>query len=365
VDLQQSSVNVDWHKLVFGAPKVTKEGLLDFTNELAILTESGLTLLAALKQLEKQSGDRGLRSIVPKIATEIQGGTPFHEALKMHPQAFSESYCSIVEANERAGTLEAGLKQIGKQLKQQIATKAQVQRAITQPLIIIGLAIVVVILMVVVVLPPLLDIFKQFGADLPITTRILIAVVEFVSANKWWLLIGLLFLVGLGIIVFRQPDFKPVLHRWMFKIPLFGPVINWNNTAYFSRTLSNLLGAGILLPDGINILLRGITNIHYREALVQVRKELIQGQSLSSVMSKNEIFPSLLVEMIGVGEASGNLEYALGTVADYFEARVEKRINRLTALIEPVLIIAVGLVVAFMAISMISTIYGLVGNFQG
>ena len=131
---------------------------------------------------------------------------------------------------------------------------------------------------------------------------------------------------------------------------------------FWSLVHKHLLGA-ILLPDAINIILRSIGNSQYREALIQTRKKLVQGQSLSSAMGREKVFPPLLVEMIGVGEASGNLESALGTVADFFEAKVEKRINRLTSLLEPALILAVGLVVGLIAISLISTVYGLVGSF--
>jgi type IV pilus assembly protein PilC len=365
LELEQTRPGVDWKRLGSGPPRVNQETLLDFTTELSILTESGLTLLLALRQLEKQSTSGNLKQVISRLASDLQGGTPFHQALGMHPQVFSEAYCSVMEANEKAGTLDAGLRQLGKELKTQIAIKSQVQRAITQPMIIVVLAFVVVALLTIVVLPPLADIFKQFGANLPFTTKILIGFSDFVNSNLLAIIIVLVFLVIFGVVIYKHPSTKPVLDKYILSVPVFGQIVNWSSTAHFSRTLSNLLGAGILLPDSINIMLRGIGNTHIRAALSEVRKQLVQGQSLSAVMSKNRLFPPLLVEMIGVGEASGNLEFALGTVADYFETKVEKRINRLTSLLEPALILAVGLVVGFIAITMISTIYGLVGSFQG
>lgn len=364
LDLQKTSSGFDLKKLLTGPAHVSPQVLLDFTNELYILTESGLTLLIALRQLEKQSTEPTMKNVIAGLAQALEGGTPLHQALSMHPQVFNETYCSIIEANEKAGSLNAGLEQLIKQIKQKIAVKSQIQGAITQPAIIIGLAIVVVILLSVVVLPPLADVFREVGTKMPLTTKILIGFSDFVNANKYNIAVVLVVLAALGLFIFKQPGTKPVMDRLMLRIPLIGQVINWNNTAYFSRTLSHLLGAGILLPDSINILLRGISNVPFREALADVRKQLVQGQSLSVVMSKNPIFPSLLVEMVGVGETSGKLEYALGTVADYFEAKVEKRVTKLTSLLEPVLILLVGLVVGFIAITMISTIYGLVGNFS-
>jgi type IV pilus assembly protein PilC len=362
LDLKKAGRNVDLRKITFGSPRIKKQELLDFTTELTILSESGLTLLMALRQLEKQSTNSTLKNVIGQIAADLEGGTPFHEALGKHPQIFNVTYCSIIEANERAGTLDNGFRQIAKELKIQIATRAQIQRALTQPAIIVGLAFGVVLLLTLFVLPQMADIFRQFGAELPPTTRILIGFSDFMSANILYLLAGFAVLALLVYIMFRQPGTKRSLDRWMLRIPVIGTVINWNNTARFARTLSNLLNAGILLPDGMNIMLRGIGNSFYREAVAEVRKQLVQGQSFSSAMSRNKLFPPLLPEMIGVGESSGNLEHALETVADYFESKVEKRIARLTSLLEPLLIVCVGLVVGFIAISLVSTIYGMTGT---
>ena len=363
--LQKSTGMIDWKKLLGERTKVSRQALLDFTQELAILLDSGLTLLMALRQLEKQSGGGAIRKVIGNIASQLQGGTPFSQALGMHPQVFSETYCSIMEANEKAGTLDSGLKQIAKELRQQIAVRSQIQRAVIQPAIIMVLAIGVVFLMTIFVLPQLAGIFRQFGANLPFITRVLIGFSDFVNGNLLSIVIAVVVIALVIFILIKRPKSKQVMDRWMLQMPVIGTLTNWSNTAHVSRTLSNLLGAGILLPDSINIMLRSISNSHYREALSQVRKQLVQGQSLSSVMSQNKLFPPLLVEMIGVGEASGNLESSLGTVADYFESRVEKRISQLTSLLEPALIICVGLVVGLLAVSMIQTIYGLVGSFSG
>jgi type IV pilus assembly protein PilC len=365
MELEKARTSVDWKKINIGSKKISKEALLDFTNELSILTESGLTLLIALRQLEKQSISGTLREIITRLANDLQGGIPFHQALGMHPHVFSEGYCSVIEANEKAGTLDSGMKQLAKELKSDIATKSQIQRATTQPLIIVGLAIAVLILMIIVVLPPLTEIFKQFGAELPFTTKILIGLSDFVNGNLLAIGIALVLIIVIAVIVLKSPSTKPVLDKYLLRLPVIGQVVNWNNTARFSRSLCNLLGAGILLPDGINIMLKGINNSYYRNALSEVRKQLVQGQSLSDAIRNNQIFPPLLVEMVGVGETSGNLDFALGTVADYFETKVEKRIAHLTSLLEPALILGVGLIVGFIAITMISTIYGLVGSFQG
>ncbi len=365
LNLQKINSALNWKSSVLGTPKVKPEALLDFTTELVILTQSGMTLLMALKQLEKQSADNNMRGVISSLAEDIQGGSPFHTALGKHPNVFSETFCCVMEANEKAGTLDSGLQQLAKQLRQQMAVKNRVTQALTQPLIIIGLAIVVAIIMAVVVLPQLVNIFNSFGAQLPWNAKLLIAVANFINEQIYSIIIGVILLVIVIVMVLKNPGSKPGLDRLVLKLPLVGQVIRWNNTAYFSRVLSNLLSAGILLPDGINIMLRGISNTHFREAVSTARKELIQGQSFSSAIAQNNLFPPLLVELIGVGESSGNLEHALGTVADYFDSKVEKRINKLISIMEPALIILISLGVGFIAITMISSIYGLVGSFNG
>jgi type IV pilus assembly protein PilC len=360
--LQSSGKSIDWRKLISGAPKVSKQVLLDFTNELAIMLESGLSLQAALKQMEKQTADRGLRSILPKLTADLKAGTLFNAALSAHPQVFSQTYISMIEANEKSGTLDTGLRQIAKELKQEVETKAQVQSALVQPMIIVGVALVVILVIVLYVLPKLVEVFKQFGANLPLTTRILIGVSNFFGDYKFYLLFAALAIV-LGFFAFtRRPSGKKYIDRIMLKVPLVGEVILFHNTARFSRTLSNLLKAGILLPDAMNIIVRGMNNSQVREALSDVRIKLIQGQSLSAVLERNNLFPKFLVEMVVVGESSGQLETSLSAVADFFDTKVSKRIARLVGLLEPALILVLGLGVGFVAISMISTIYGLLGS---
>jgi type IV pilus assembly protein PilC len=363
IKLQQSGGNkIDFKKMAFGKPKVSRQALLDFTNELAILLESGLTLLMGLKQLERQSGGGALKPIVADVSSDLQGGTPFHKALLKHPDVFNETYTAMIEANEKAGTLDAGLRQIAKEIKSQIEMRSQIQRAVTMPGIIVVLAIAVVLLMVIVVLPPLVEVFRSFGANLPITTRILIAFSDFINNNVLAIVVILVAIVVAGVVIFKHPKTKQAMDRYMLRAPLIGSVLIWHNTARFTRTMSNLLRAGILLPDTINILLRSINNTYFREALTEIRKQLVQGQALSSAIAKNPVFPQLMVEMTAVGESSGELEASLSMLADYFETKTERRIQRLTALLEPALMLAMGLVVGVIAVSMFSTIYGLVGS---
>jgi type IV pilus assembly protein PilC len=362
IHLKEATSAFDWRKLFMGGPKVSKQGLLDFTTELAIMLESGLSLQIALKQLEKMTSERSFKGILSKISADLKAGTPLHKSLASQPKIFSQTYCSMIEANEKSGTLDSGLRQIAKELKQEVETGNQIKRALIQPAIILVVAICAVAVLLVFVFPRLTPIFASLGAEVPLTARMLIGFTNFVNGNIITILVVIIILIVAGLAFYRQPSGRQYADKIMLRIPAIGQVVLWHNTSRFSRTLSNLLRAGILLPDAMTIILRNVGNGEMRNALADVRTHLIQGQSLSTVLENNEVFPKFLVEMVTVGETSGTLESSLGTVADYFEAKVERRITRLTALIEPVMILILGLGVGFIAVTLISTIYGVLGS---
>jgi type IV pilus assembly protein PilC len=358
IKLQRAGPSFNWRRIFTGRPRVSNQTLLDFTNELALMIESGLSLQSSLKHLEQHTSVNTFRDVIAELAADLKDGKPLHQALEKHPQIFSQTYCSVIEANESSGTLDAGLRQIAKEIKDQIDTRARIQQALMQPIIIVIAAIVVVGILTVFVMPKMTAVFTQLGGELPLATSILIVVVDFVNTYKFALLAAVL-VVSLGIVLmYRRPSLKHSLDGQILRLPLVGDLILWQSTVRISRSLSNLLKAGILLPDALNIVLRSIGNSRIREALNRLKAKLLQGQSFSSSLSDDDVFPKLLMEMVTVGEKAGTLETSLGTVTDYFETKVQRRITRLTSLLEPTLIIIIGLGVGFIGIAVISAIYG-------
>jgi type IV pilus assembly protein PilC len=364
ISLRGQGASFDWRKMVVGTPRVSQQGLLDFTNELSIMIEAGLSLQNALSQLARQATERSLKSVISKLASDLKAGLPLHKALSSHPQVFSQTYVSMVEANEKSGTLDDGLRQISRELKQQVETRGRIQQALIQPAIIVGIAIAVIFLLVVYVLPKLTKVFKQFGAALPTGARILMDLSTFIADYKYYILLGIILLIIGAIFIIRRPAGRRYMDDFMLRAPLFGQIIIWDNTARFSRTASNLLKSGVLLPDAMNIIVRSMSNTHIQRSLIDVRTKLIQGQTFSAAISADPIFPQFLVEMIGVGESSGALENSLGTVADFYDSKTTRRINRMTGLIEPALTIVLSLGVGAIAIIMFTTIYGLMNQIK-
>jgi type IV pilus assembly protein PilC len=343
---------------------VRTQDVIDLSHQLATLIESGVTILNALQLLHAQASRAALRKIIAGLVVELQGGSSLSQALSKYPQAFSYTYCQVIKASEQAGDLEVGLRQIAGYMEKQAVTRRRVRRALAYPILLLLMACGVFALLITVALPPLIGLFNSLGAELPWTTRLLIATADFLTTYKLYLLEGLLTLTILIFSLMRLPAVKLTIDRLMLKIPLIGTINIQRNMCHFCQTTAMLLRAGLLLPQIMNIVTQTVSNRIIRQALMEVRDKLVQGQGLSQPMAVINLFPRLAIEMVVVGEKTGNLESTLATVADFYEQSADHKIKALISLIEPTLTILVGLVVAFIALSMITPLYSILRTVQ-
>ena len=338
---------------------VKAQDVIDLSRQLATLIESGVTILTALQLLEEQAFRAAFRKVIAGLITELRGGSSLSQALSKYPQVFSYTYCQVVKAGEQAGNLEVGLRQIAGYMEKQAATKKKIRSALAYPIMVLLMAIGVFALLITVALPPLVGLFTALGTELPWTTRLLIAISGFLINYKFYLLVGVSIVVVSIIGYLRLPAGKLTMDRLMLKLPLIGPINIQRNVGHFCRTASMLLKAGLLLPQTMNIVIQTVGNRIIRQVLREVREKLVQGQGLSQPMATIDLFPRLLVEMVSVGEKTGNLDSTLATLGDYYEQRVDQRVNTLISMIGPALTVGVGLVVAFIALSMITPLYSI------
>lgn len=338
---------------------VKARDVIDLSRQLATLIESGVTILTALQLLEEQSFRAAFRKVIAGLIAELRGGSSLSQALSKYPQVFSYTYCQVVKAGEQAGNLEVGLRQIAGYMEKQAATKKKIRSALAYPIMVLLMAIGVFALLITVALPPLVGLFTALGTELPWTTRLLIAISGFLINYKFYLLVGVLIVVVSIIGYLRLPAGKLTMDRLMLKLPLIGPINIQRNVGHFCRTASMLLKAGLLLPQTMNIVIQTVGNRIIRQVLREVREKLVQGQGLSQPMATIDLFPRLLVEMVSVGEKTGNLDSTLATLGDYYEQRVDQKVNSLISMIGPALTVVVGLVVAFIALSMITPLYSI------
>lgn len=345
-----------WLPSIFG---VKSQDVIDFSRQLAALLAAGIPILTALQLLGEQVPAVAMRKVIAGLAKEIREGISFSQALAKYPQAFSNTYCQVIKASELAGNFEVALRQVADYLEKEVATLKKARRALVYPAVVLLMAIGVSILLTTVALPPLVRLFTSLGGELPWTTRLLLVLGGFLINYKLYLLGGLVALVIMIFVYIKLPAGELTVSRLMLKIPMIGRITIQRNMCRFCQTTSMLLKAGLLLPQIMNIVTRAVGNAVIRRALAEVRGKLVQGQSLSQSMAAIPMFPQLLVEMVVVGETTGTLEATLDTMADLYDQRVEQRVQSLISIMEPALIIVVGLVVAFMAISMITPLYSI------
>lgn len=336
--------------------------IIDASNQMATLIQAGIILSSALKMLSLQITNGALKKIFIRLIEEIQSGKSLSQALSLFPQVFPNTYCQIIRASEQAGTLENGFKQGAKYLEKQNAANQKVKRAMVYPVIILVMAIAVAILLITLALPPLTSLFTSLHADLPWMTSLLINVASFFSSHGLYVLLAIVAIIVLFFIAQRNPSVKLMRDKLLLRIPVFGKITIERSMGLFCQTASMLLQAGLRLPQVLEVTIQTNHNLVIRNALSEVRERLIQGEGLAQPMSQNKIFPSLVVEIVSVGEKTGAMDTSLGNLADFYEREVDRKIDTLITLIEPAMTIVVGLVVLFLALSLITPMYSILQN---
>jgi len=359
ISLEEVAPRLNIEKLIPTVFGVKTRDVIDISNQLATLIQAGITLLSALKLLEGRVTKKTLKHIFRGLIEEIQAGNSLSQAMSQYPQAFSNTYCQIIKSSEQAGTMEAGLKQAAKYLEKQAYANQKIKRAMMYPIFVLLLAIGVAFLLITVALPPLISLFTSLDAELPWMTKTLVNTADFFTANSL-LLLGVL--VGIIIIIIgllRLQSVKLARDSLLLQIPIIGKIIIERSMGLFCQTASMLLRAGLRLPQIIDIVIQTNRNQIIRSAFSSVRERLVQGEGLSRPMSENKLFPSLLIEMTVVGEKTGAMDTTLGTLADFYEQEVDRKIDSLISMIEPVLTLFIGGVVIFIALSMITPLYSI------
>jgi type IV pilus assembly protein PilC len=350
---------LDIEKLLPTFTGVKTRDIIDISNQLATLIQSGIPLLSALKLLGGQTAKKSMKKICSGLAEEIQAGNSLSQALSKYPQTFSNTYCQTIKASEQAGTLEVGLKQAAKYLEKRAHANQRVKRAMMYPIFVLALAIGVVFLLIAVALPPLITLFSSLDVQLPWMTRTLVDTADFFAANIVPIVGGLIAVILVIIGLLRLQSVKLARDKLLLRIPVIGNIIIERSMGLFCQTASMLLQAGLRLPQIIDVVIQTNQNQVIRQAFTNVREKLVQGEGLSQPMSENPLFPPLLVEMVMVGEKTGSMDGTLSTLADFYEQEVDRKIDSLISMIEPVLTLVIGGLVIFIALSMITPLYSI------
>lgn len=343
---------------------VKRRDLIVFSQQLATLLGSGIDIIRALQLLEGQSSRRALRATLQEVIISLQQGQPLAAALKAHSHTFSPLYVSTMAVGERTGNAEEVLRQMADYLEKEEALARKLTGAMAYPAFVLLVAVGVVVLMLTVAIPPMVDLITSFGGELPLPTRILIALSDFMTTYGLYLLIGGLTLAGVTGWWSSQPAGRRVRDGIVLRIPMVGKISLQGQIARFSRTASVLMCAGLPLTEVMELVLQTIGNVLVAAALERAYAALLTGQGLSPPLVAERILPPLLAQMVHVGEETGTLEGNLATLASFYEEEVARNTETLTSLAEPALTIFIGTVVAFIAIAMVSPMYSLMGEIK-
>jgi len=338
-----------------------------FVDHLKTMLHAGLSLLDTFNILEKETENPKFQLIIRKIRDRISKGQQLSDVLADYPKIFPSIYVKMIEAGEAGGKLEESLDQVVTQMKKTQALKSSIRGAMIYPSVILSAMFGIGLAMAVFVLPKLVDIFRDFGSELPLVTRILIAVTDFISKPLNLFLVFLItgILIALYITALRRvPSFRHIIHKVTLHLPIFGKMVRKINLARFSLTLSSLMKSAVPIVDAVSITADTCTNVLYRDALHDIGSQIKTGIPISELLRVYDtLFPPMVTEMILVGEKTGEIDSLLTEISTFFNKEVDETLKNFTTIIEPILILILGVGVGSMAVAVLLPMYNLVENF--
>jgi len=342
--------------------RVSHNDVVNFTRQFSTMINAGLPINEALSLLESQANP-GIGKVLAEITQDVQGGSSLSESFSKHPKTFSPTYIALIKSGEAAGVLDKVLNRLADNLEKSKEFRAKVKGAMIYPAIVVIGMIVVMFIMMIVVVPRMLDIFEDFGAELPLQTKALIAISNFFS--NFWFLIPL---IAFGVfyvfhLIKKTENGRYQIDKLMLKIPIIGTLQTKKILAELTRTLSLLVGTGISIVDGLKIVSAASSNLLFEKALDEVSREVQKGLPLAGALEHYEFFPPLVSQMVSVGEETGKLDAVLEKVSDYFEMESEQAVKALTTAIEPLMMIILGIGVGLLVSAVIMPIYDLTSQF--
>jgi type IV pilus assembly protein PilC len=346
-------------QLELTAKKVPRKELMHFSRQLAVFIKAGIPILDALEAIQEEMGNKRFRSIVDDILERLRSGSTFSDAASAHSDAFPPYYLGILQSAELTGRLDTVLVQLSDYIEREVEARQKVKSALTYPAVIAVMSVVVVVVLVTFVLPRFQTFFKGLGAKLPLPTRILLSFSNFLT-DHWFVIIAALLATILAVVVtLRSDPGKAARDRVILRLPIVGDLMQHVILERFCRILSSMLTAGVQLPEAMRVTSVATNNRVYQAGLSQAREAMLRGEGLARPLSESGLFPPSAKQMFRVGEATGTLDEQLETAATYFERELDYKIKRFTDLFEPAVILAMGGVVGFVAVALVSAMYGI------
>jgi type IV pilus assembly protein PilC len=359
------SVNIKMPQFDFMKPKVTTKDLVVFTRQFATMIDSGLPLVQCLDIQSKQAANPTFRAELLVVKDQVEAGTTFAEALNKFPNTFDELFRNMIAAGEVGGILDTILNRLAQYLEKADKLKRQIKGAMMYPIIVVGVSLVVVAILLLKVVPTFEEMFAEFGAALPAPTQIVIDLSKWLQANFLFIVIGM---VGIYVGVkqfYKTKRGEVVLDGLLLQMPVMGDLLKKVAVARFCRTLGTMISSGVPILEALEICARTAGNKVIQNAVEKVRTGISEGRSISEPLSEAKIFPEMVCQMITVGEATGALDVMLGKVADFYEDEVDQAVENLTSMMEPIIIVFLGVIIGGLVIAMYMPIFSMASSVGG
>ncbi|AMM23818.1 type II secretion system F family protein [Variovorax sp. PAMC 28711] len=343
-----------------GGKSIKPKDIAIFTRQLATMMKAGVPLLQAFDIVGRGNANPNVARLLNDIRSDVETGTSLSAAFRKFPRYFDNLYCNLVEAGEAAGILEELLDRLATYMEKTEAIKSKIKSALMYPTSVVIVAFVVVAIIMIFVIPAFKQVFSSFGADLPAPTLIVMAISE-VFVAYWWLIFGV---IGGGIYFFmqawrRNERVQKFMDRLLLRVPIFGTLIDKSCVARWTRTLATMFAAGVPLVEALDSVGGASGNSVYADATAKIQQEVSTGTSLTSAMTNANLFPSMVLQMTAIGEESGSIDHMLGKAADFYESEVDDMVAGLSSLMEPIIIVFLGVIIGGIVVSMYLPIFKL------
>jgi type IV pilus assembly protein PilC len=343
--------------LPFLSPRVKLPEIVIFTRQLATMINAGVPIVQALDILRDQTGNITFKKTLREVREDVKAGQTLSEALSKHPKIFDELTVSLTRAGETSGALDVIMNRLADYLEKIMALKRKIKGAMVYPIAVISFAIIVVMVMLVYVIPVFANMFKDAGLKLPLPTLIVINISTALRSYIHWIIIGFILLAFIIVRIRKTERGRLATDRFLLRVPVIGDLIRKASIARMCRTLSTLLGNGVPILDSIQIVARVAGNRVIERAILYAREEVSRGRGLADPVEETRVFPLIVPRMIAVGETTGALDQMLGKVADFFEDEVDRTVEALTSLLEPLFIIVLGVIIGGLLVAMYLPIF--------
>ncbi|ACV68392.1 type II secretion system F family protein [Desulfohalobium retbaense] len=345
--------------------RVKDRDMVIFSRQFATMIDSGVPILQALQVMCEQTENDKLRRKLYEVRNDIEGGSSLYEALRKHPDVFDDLYTNMVNAGETGGVLDVILDRLATYIEKAANLKSKVRAALIYPGVVSFVAVAVIAIILIFVIPTFEQLFNDFGSGLPTPTKLVIGLSRWVKGNLLWLILGLVAALIAFRFFYRWERGRTMVDRFFLTVPVFGPLMRKFAVARFSRTFSTMVSSGVPILQALDIVARTSGNKIVESGVNEARTSIAEGQTLADPLDATGVFPPMVIHMISIGETTGSLDTMLGKIADFYDDEVDVAVTTLTSLIEPILIVFLGVIVGGLVVSMYLPIFKIAGTVAG